>query len=230
MDVNGTLSHSLTLTDITKRYGQGPAVLSNLNHIFKPGTATGLVGPNGSGKTTLLRLLSVSSFPTEGTIKYGDLDITKAPYQFLTHVGIVHDVASLPRYMTAVELLEYVLRGRSKWTEQSVENIDHMLNTLDLDDRRNNLIGTYSSGMLKKTQIAAALIANPQVLLLDEPFRGLDTPSLQSALDLLQNFKANCAATVVSSHRRDVLDELCEGFLSLDPNTERSEPKVQRAE
>jgi len=225
MDVNGTLTHSLVLNDISKRYGQGPAVLSDLSYTFNPGTATGLIGPNGSGKTTLLRLLSVSSFPTAGSIMYGELDINRAPYKYLAHIGIVHDVASLPRYMTAVELLEYILRGRSKWTTQSHSDIDTLLNTLDLDDRRNNLIGTYSSGMLKKTQIAAALIADPRVLLLDEPFRGLDTESLRAAVDLLQTFKANGAVTVVSSHRRDVLDELCEEFLSLESNPTIAEPK-----
>ena len=224
MEVNGTHSHSLVLTNIAKRYGQGPAVLSDLTHTFSPGTATGLVGPNGSGKTTLLRLLSVSSFPTEGTLMYGSLDITRAPYKYLSHVGIVHDVASLPRYMTAIELLEYILKGRGKWTEQSPESIDTLLNTLDLDDRRQNLIGTYSSGMLKKTQIAAALIASPKILLLDEPFRGLDSHSLQSSLNLIQTFKANGAAIVVSSHRKDILDELCDGFLSLAPKPQDAKP------
>ncbi|MBX2822082.1 MAG: ABC transporter ATP-binding protein [Rhodothermaceae bacterium] len=225
MDVNGTLTHSLVLNDITKRYGQGPAVLSDLSYSFNPGSATGLIGPNGSGKTTLLRLLSVSSFPTGGSIMYGDLDVNRSPYKYLGYVGIVHDVASLPQYMTAVELLEYVVRGRSKWTAHSDGDIDNLLNTLYLDDRRNNLIGTYSSGMLKKTQIAAALIANPRVLLLDEPFRGLDTESLRAAIDLLQTFKANGAVTVVSSHRRDVLDELCEEFLSLESTPPVTEPE-----
>ena len=222
MEVNGTHLPNLTLSEITKQYGQGPAVLSNLNQIFKPGTATGLIGPNGSGKTTLLRLLSVSSFPTSGHLKYGNLDVNTSPYLYLNHVGIVHDIASLPRYMTAVELLEYILRARSKWTEKSAEDINNLLNTLDLDDRRENLIGTYSSGMIKKTQIAAALIASPKILLLDEPFRGLDTQSLQSAVELLHTFKKNGAITVVSSHRRDVLDDLCDGFVDLGKPAMRS--------
>ena len=215
MEVNGTPLPSLVLSSITKQYGQGPAVLSDLTHTFEPGTSTGLIGPNGSGKTTLLRLLSVSSFPTSGSLRYGSLDVTQSPYQYLGAVGIVHDVASLPRYMTAVELLEYILRARSKWTDNSLNDIDRLLDTLDLDDRRENLIGTYSSGMLKKTQIAAALIAEPKILLLDEPFRGLDVDSLQSAVQLLQTFKSNGAITVVSSHRKDVLDELCDGFVDL---------------
>lgn len=214
-NANGMPSHSLVLADITKRYGQGPAVLEELNHSFSPGTATGLIGPNGSGKTTLLRLLSVSSFPSEGRLEYGDLDVATRPYAYLQHVGIVHDVASMPRYMTAVELLEYILRSREKWTETSLTEIDTLLNTLDLDERRHNLIGTYSSGMLKKTQIAAALIATPQVLLLDEPFRGLDSESLLAAVNLIQSFKEDGAITVVSSHRKDVLDELCDEFLDL---------------
>lgn len=214
-NVKGMPSHNLVLTDITKRYGQGPAVLEQLTHTFSAGTATGLVGPNGSGKTTLLRLLSVSSFPSEGHLSYGELEVSIHPHKYLQHVGIVHDVASLPRYMTAVELLEYILRTRSKWSEQSPQDIDSLLNKLDLDDRRQNLIGTYSSGMLKKTQIAAALIANPTVLLLDEPFRGLDSESLLSAVDLIQSAKEAGAVTVVSSHRKDILDDICDGFLNL---------------
>ena len=223
MEANGMPSHNLALSNITKRYGRGPAVLENISHTFLPGTATGLIGPNGSGKTTLLRLLSVSSFPTEGTILYGPLDASQHPYKYLEQVGIVHDVASLPRYMSAVELLEYILHARSKWTPTSVQDIDSLLTKLNLDERRQNLIGTYSSGMLKKTQIAAALIPKPAILLLDEPFRGLDTESLQTTVHLLQALKDTGAIIIVSSHRKDVLDQLCDEFFTLEPQVARIE-------
>ncbi len=214
--MNDTPSHAdLTFDNITKRYGQGPAVIEGFSHTFERGTATGLTGPNGSGKTTLLRLLSVSSFPTEGRLSYGDIDVYKHPYAYLNNVGIVHDVASLPNYMTAVELLEYILRSRKRWLAESPDTLNGLLDVLELDERRHNLIGTYSSGMLKKTQIAAALVADPDVLLLDEPFRGLDASSLQKTLQLLLDARAKGCILIVSSHRKDVLDTLCDAFIDL---------------
>ena len=206
---------NLILNDITKRYGRSSAIISGFNHTFYTGTATGLTGPNGSGKTTLLRLLSVSSFPSEGTILYGPLNVCQSPYAYLQRVGIVHDVASLPLYMTAVELLEYILRTRTEWSNDHQKQIDDLLNILDLDERRHNLIGTYSSGMLKKTQIAAALITTPAILLLDEPFRGLDSQSADTALTLLQQAKAQQAIIVISSHRQDILDKLCDAYVDM---------------
>lgn len=205
----------LILSDITKRYGQHTAVISEFSHTFIPGSATGLIGPNGSGKTTLLRLLSVSSFPTEGTIMYREVNVCTEPYAYLKQVGIVHDVASLPQYMTATELLTYILRSRSNQDEFSNQQIDRLLDALDLDERRNNLIGTYSSGMLKKTQIAAAMVSQPAVLLLDEPFRGLDSLSLDAALQMLQEAKSQQAIIVVSSHRLDVLEALCDSYVDM---------------
>ena len=210
------MQDSLVFTDIVKRYGQGPAILSAFNHTFEPGTATGLRGPNGSGKTTLLRLLSITSFPTEGTLRYGALDVYRHPHQYLAHVGVVHDIASLPAYMTAVELLEYILRSRNQWEGNGFARIDSLLTALNLDDRRHNLIGTYSSGMTKKTQLAAALVTNPAILLLDEPFRGLDEQAVETTLNLLQQRLEAQSILVVSSHRSDILATLCDHFIDLN--------------
>ena len=157
----------------------------------------------------------MSSFPSEGTILYGEVDICKHPYLYLQHVGIVHDIASLPLYMTAVELLEYILRTRNAWNDENKLYLDSLLNRLDLDERRFNLIGTYSSGMLKKTQIAAAMIAKPSILLLDEPFRGLDKQSTNTALLLLQEAKIQHSIIVISSHRQDILEKLCDGYVDM---------------
>ena len=208
----------LIVDRITKRYGQGPAVLSELNHTFKAGTATGLIGPNGSGKTTLLRLLSVTSFPTKGKIRFGSLDIHSSPYDYLKKVGIVHDESALPRFLNAVELLEYALRTRDDWGEDGPRRIDSLLDTLDLDQRRREVIGTYSSGMFKKTQIALALITRPNILLMDEPFRGLDERSLLAALDLFKAEKARGCILVLASHRADLLESLCDDYLDLASN------------
>jgi ABC-type multidrug transport system ATPase subunit len=203
----------LRLEDLSKRYGQGAYIFEGLSHSFAPGTATGLVGPNGSGKTTLLRLLSVLSYPTRGRVCYGDLDVHAHPYRYLQHVGLVHDAAELPQYLNAVELLEYVLRARGSWDEAAALRVDQLFDRLMLDERREQLIGTYSSGMLKKVQIALALAVQPAVLLMDEPLRGLDEASTQHTLALLRGFKAGGGILIIASHLRAHLAALCDAFL-----------------
>ena len=211
------LRRLLVLHDITKRYGQGTPVIENLDWTFAPGTATGLVGPNGSGKTTLLRLLSAVAYPTEGRITYGELDIHAHPHQFLQHIGLVYADAELPQHLSAVELLEWILRERHAWNANALTRIAAALDHVRLDERRQNLIGTYSSGMLQKTQLAAALIHQPAVLLMDEPFRGLDTESTAAVMTYLQAFKAAGGLLIVSSHARALLDTLCDDFIDLQP-------------
>jgi ABC-2 type transport system ATP-binding protein len=212
----------LALDRVTKRYGQGAPVIDGLSAVFEPGTATGLVGPNGSGKTTLLRMLTALSYPTSGTVRYGPstgsgqaFDIHAHPHEYLRHVGVVHDETGLPEYLSAEEVLEWVLRARDRWDEAAPERIAALLDAVRLDERRENLVGTYSSGMRRKTQWAAALVAAPGVLLMDEPFRGLDTESADAALDLLRAFKASGGVLILSSHLHDALREVVDHTLDL---------------
>ncbi len=205
----------LAVRGVRKRYPGADWVLYDLEHTFQPGTATGLVGPNGSGKSTLLRVLSALSPPTAGTVKYGDLDIHRQPHRYLASVGVVHDRPDLPGYLTAVETLEWVARERDAWGEQSVTWHSALLDAVLLDERRGQLTRTYSAGMTRKAQLAAALAARPAVLLLDEPFRALDTDATEAALGLLSAFRDGGGLVVLSSHRGDLLDRLCDARLDL---------------
>ncbi len=205
----------LVLDGVSKRYGQGPFIIEDLDWTFAPGTVTGLVGPNGSGKTTLLRLLSVVAYPTEGTIRYGNLDIHAAPYRYLQHVGMVYAEPGLPQHLTAVELLEWIVRERGHWTAESPAHIDQVLDKVLLDERRHNLIGTYSSGMLQKTQVAAALVARPSLLLMDEPFRGLDTESRDAATGLVTAFRDAGGLVILASHAAPLVEAVCDAVITL---------------
>ncbi len=191
---------SLVVQNLTKQYRAGKTIFSDINREFKPGEATGFIGPNGSGKTTFLRLLSVTSFPTSGSVMYGDIDIHKHPHDYLKQTGLVHDEESLPLHLTAVELLEWILRTRKLWNEESGKKIGNFLDTFELFEERNQPIGTYSTGMKKKTQIAAALISGPKILILDEPLRGLDTKTRETALDYLRTKKAEGSIILMASH------------------------------
>ena len=213
------MASSLVLDNVTKRYGDGPAILDGLSRTVEPGTLTLLVGPNGAGKTTLLRLLSVLAYPTTGTVRYGDLDVHAHPHRYLQQVGLVHADAQLPEHLTAVELLTWILRSRNQWSDDAPTRIAAFLDRLRLDDRRENLIGTYSSGMTQKTQIAAALVAEPDVLLMDEPLRSLDTATADAAVELLDQFVADGGLAIVASHLTDPLSAQADATLSLgDPD------------
>jgi ABC-2 type transport system ATP-binding protein len=209
------MASPLVLDSVSKRYGDGPAILDGLTRTFDPGTLSLLVGPNGAGKTTLLRLLSVLSYPTSGTVRYGDLDVHAHPYRYLAHVGLVHADSQLPEHLSAVELLEWILRSRTGWTEEASTRIDDLLTQLQLDERRENLIGTYSSGMTQKTQIAAALVAEPEVLLMDEPLRSLDTATADATVALLEQFVDAGGLAVVASHSTDALTAIADATFAL---------------
>ncbi len=205
----------LEVEDVTKRYLFGPFVLRNLSHAFEPATATSLVGPNGSGKSTLLRILSALSVPTEGRVTYGDLDVHDQPHQALASMGLVHDLPDLPGHLSAVETLEWIARERGAWDDDAPARHDALLDAVYLDDRRLQPTRTYSAGMTRKTQLAAALCGAPSVLLLDEPFRALDVQATDAALDLLIAFRDGGGLIVLSSHRADLLDRLCDARLDL---------------
>jgi ABC-2 type transport system ATP-binding protein len=207
----------LALDDVTKRYGDGPPVIDGFSRTFAPGSLTVLAGPNGSGKTTLLSLLSVLAYPSSGTVHYGDLDVHAQPYRYLARVGVVHAETALPEHLTAVELLEWVLRSRDDWDEDASERIGGLLDRLHLDERRVNLLGTYSTGMIKKVQIAAALITDPEVLIMDEPLRGLDDATTEATTALLRDFVDDGGLAVVASHLTGALAPLGGTVLQMGP-------------
>ncbi|MEX0772509.1 MAG: ABC transporter ATP-binding protein [Balneolales bacterium] len=207
------MSDILKTEHLSKRYGTGAYVLSGMDVGFQKGTATGLIGPNGSGKTTFIRLLSATAFPSEGHVLYEGFDIHEQPHQFLKHVGLAGDSNNLPVYLNAMELLEWILRSKKKWDKQSNEKVSSMLDSVLLDERRENLLGTYSGGMMQKTLIAASLIAEPRLILLDEPFRALDVESVNACINLLEGYRDKGGTIIISSHVKDTLDKLCSSYI-----------------
>jgi ABC-2 type transport system ATP-binding protein len=179
--------------------GRVKPIFSNISKTFPKGSAVGITGPNGSGKTTFLRILSVNSFPTQGEVLADGINIHQNPSEYLKGVGLVHDEESLPQHLTASELLQWILRSRKKWESNSPQKIEEMFERLALDDR-NEQIGTFSTGMKKKAQIAAALIIEPKILIMDEPLRGLDSETRTVVMDLIQTAKSKNTLIFMSSH------------------------------
>ncbi len=189
----------IEIKNLSKQYRPGRPIFTTFSKTFSRGSAVGITGPNGSGKTTFLRILSVNSFPTEGQVLADGVDIHQYPSEYLQTVGLVHDEESLPQHLTASELLQWILRSRKKWDENSPLRIEQIFESLSLDDR-DEQIGTFSTGMKKKTQIAAALIIDPEILIMDEPLRGLDSETRGVVMDLLKTAKSKNTLIFMSSH------------------------------
>lgn len=203
----------LTINQLTKQFKVGSPVFSNVHAEYEQGKAIGVIGPNGSGKTTFLRILSVNSFPTSGTVLFNGSNIHENPSEYLQNVGLIHDEETLPVHLTASELLEWILRNRGLWKEESPRNIDQIFEQLSLAEK-DEQIGTYSTGMKKKTQIAAAFITSPDVLIMDEPLRGLDKETRLVVYDLIKNQKkSNNSLIFMSSHSMDTNDEIFDEIL-----------------
>ena len=203
----------LEINDLTKQYKPGKPIFSSISKTFDAGSRIGFIGPNGSGKTTFLRILSINSFPTSGKVLYNGLNIHQSPHEYLKDVGLVHDEESLPQHLSASELLQWVLRSRSLWNEDSPNQINNILDSLSLVEREEP-IGTYSTGMKKKTQIAAAFIIKPKILILDEPLRGLDVATRDVFFELLTVAKQENTLILMASHSMgespDFFDEIIE--------------------
>ncbi len=203
----------LEIKNLTKQYKAGKPIFSDISKVCKAGAGIGLVGPNGSGKTTFLRILSVNSFPTSGKVMFNGSDIHQSPSEYLKKVGLVHDEESLPQHLTALELLEWILRSRKVWDEKGLEKINRLLDELALAER-DEPIGTYSTGMKKKTQIASAFIVEPDLLIMDEPLRGLDEATRNVVMKMIADSKMTKNTLIfMASHSMRSLNGLFDEIL-----------------
>jgi ABC-2 type transport system ATP-binding protein len=194
---------------LTRRFGDFVAVDRVTLRIPK-GRVFGFLGLNGAGKTTTIRVLTTLLPPTGGTAKLWGHDVTQDPLAVRRLVGLVSDETSESQSTwTAREYLSYFARVRHH--QHPDEEVDRILDDVGLDSAfRGRRIGTYSTGMKRRVEIARALMGNPKVLFLDEPTRGLDLPAKHEMWNLLRRLAANeNVTTFLSSHDAQEIRSLC---------------------
>ncbi|MEN8114620.1 MAG: ABC transporter ATP-binding protein [Actinomycetota bacterium] len=193
-------SPTVEINDVSKWFGQKVAV-SNVTCSFGPGV-TGLLGPNGAGKTTMLRMLTGLLRPSRGGVRVLDAEPRSHPSVY-ENVGLVPEEAAVYPGMTAREYVRYaaVLNG----TEKPDSAARRAIGLVRLEDAADRKLGGYSKGMRQRAKVAAALISNPEILLLDEPLNGTDPVQRLHLIDLFREFGADGRTVIVSSH---VLEEV----------------------
>lgn len=219
--------NAIETTDLTKRYGDVVA-LDGVELSVPAGATFGLLGTNGAGKSTLFKLLVGHLTPDSGTVTVAGRDVTTAGHELREVVGYVPEDAGFPPALTGREVLDYHARLRGIPAAERGDRVAAALGTVGLDDveaqsasgdrnasRSGNAadrrVGGYSNGMNRRLALASALLASPQLLLLDEPTAGLDPLGVAEFHRIVERLRRETGLTVVvTTHVLAEVDRLCD--------------------
>ncbi len=204
------MSLAIETRQLTRTFGDFRAV-DGIDLQVERGTFYGFLGPNGAGKSTTIKMLTGLLAPTRGEINVlgrNMLDRTQA-LDAKRHVGVVPENLALFDQLNAREYLTFIGRMHLLPRDTIRTRTSELLSLLDLTDEENKLALEYSHGMRKKLALAAALIAAPELLFLDEPFEGVDAVTSRVIRDLLAGFVARGSTVFLTSHVLDLVEKLC---------------------
>jgi ABC-2 type transport system ATP-binding protein len=195
---------------LTRDFGDFRAV-DRIDLAVGRGTFYGFLGPNGAGKSTTIKMLTGLLAPTKGEIRVlgRDMRDLKEALDAKKHVGVIAENLSLFDNLTAREYLTFVGRMYLLDRETIRKRADELLALLGLADERKKLTLEYSHGMKKKLALAAALLPNPDLLFLDEPFEGVDAVTSRVIRDLLSGFVHRGSTVFLTSHVLEIVEKLC---------------------
>jgi ABC-2 type transport system ATP-binding protein len=212
----------LEIRGLVRRYARFTAV-DGLDLTVGAGEIVGFLGPNGAGKTTTLRCCAGLLQPDAGDIVIAGRSLAREPLEARARLGFVPDRAFLYDRLTAWEFLDFVGALYRVGAAEARTRAGALLEQLGLGDEANELIESYSLGMRQKVSVAAALLHDPALVLLDEPLGGLDPQSARGLKDLLRERAARGRGVLVSTHLLDVAERLCDRVVVLHRGRKRAE-------
>src|SRR5918996_5302256 len=198
----------LELHGVSHLYPNGTRALDDVT-LSIPRGMYGLLGPNGAGKSTLMRAVATLQTPTEGSIRFGDLDVIAEPEKLRRRLGYLpQDFGVYPR-VSAYEMLDHmaVLKGIASPSDRKT-TVETLLHQVNLWDVRKKMLSGFSGGMRQRFGIAQALIGNPALIIVDEPTAGLDPEERNRFLNLLAEIGEN-VVVILSTHIVDDVADLC---------------------
>lgn len=204
----------LTGQNLTQRYGSVVA-LRDVSFQARPGEVFGLLGPNGSGKSTTVKILTGLLRPSTGQVTLNGIDILADLVGYKARIGYVPEEPHLYSYLTGPEYLRLVGRLRNISDTALDTKIERFLQLLDMYDDRFQTLSSYSKGMRQKILIAAAVLHNPHVVVLDEPFSGLDVTAARILKAFVKALADEGKIVVFSSHVLEVVEQVCSRVMIL---------------
>jgi ABC-2 type transport system ATP-binding protein len=195
---------------LTYRFGEHVAV----NHVdleIEPGETFGLLGPNGAGKTTTIRMLTTLLKPMSGTVTVFGVDVAQNPMRVRRMIGYVPQLLSADATLTGRENVQLFARLFDVPRRQRTERVEGALAAMGLTEPAGRLVKTYSGGMIRRLELAQALISEPSLLVLDEPTVGLDPIARADVWDFIDRLRESAPITVLmTTHYMDEADTYCD--------------------
>jgi ABC-2 type transport system ATP-binding protein len=193
---------------LTKLYRRIPAV-QDVTFTLQPGEILGYVGPNGSGKSTTVKMLTGLLQPTSGHIYFQGADVRENLVAFKSRMGYIPEEPYLYTHLSGKEYLVLVGRLRGMEARSLERKAEDLLALFDLRESRHSPLSGYSKGMRQKVLISAALLSDPELIILDEPFSGLDVNAALLFRELLRELAGRGRMILFSSHVLEVVEKLC---------------------
>ena len=205
----------ISTSGLVKRYGDVTA-LDGLDLEVPRGTVLGLLGPNGAGKTTAVRILTTLLEPDGGTASVAGVDLLAEPAKVRERIGLSGQTAAVDEHLTGFENLEMVGRLYRLGRKAARERAHALIERLGLADAANRPAKTYSGGMQRRLDLAAALVAAPQVLFLDEPTTGLDPASRLGLWDTIRELVDGGSTLLLTTQYMEEADKLADNIVVID--------------
>jgi len=201
----------LEIKNVTKKFGDLVAV-DGLSFNVKPGEIYGLLGANGAGKTTTFRMIVNLLEPNEGDISYYNNKINP---KITDEIGFMIEERSMQTKMTVEEQVIHFARIKGMTYRDAAKKLDYWLERFNIKEYRTKKIKELSKGNQQKIQFIATIINEPKLLILDEPFSGLDPFNMERFVDIMNEFKEKGSIIIFSSHRIDHVEQFCEDLTVL---------------
>ena len=213
--IDAGASPAISVSGLVKSFGDVRA-LDGVDFEVEPGTVLGVLGPNGAGKTTTVRILTTLLQPDAGSACVAGLDVVRDAHALRTRIGLAGQYAAVDDNLSGLENLVMVGRLYGQRRGQARGRAAELLDRFDLVDAADRMVKTYSGGMRRRLDLAAALVARPPVIFLDEPTTGLDPRSRLDLWETIEDLVADGTTVLLTTQYLDEADRLADRIVVID--------------